>query len=402
MDIQQFFKQYKDISEEHLRRIEAFLKSNKELSDEHIKNNASSEGIGFNVFSLVSDVYQRENLHSDIMRSFLDPQESHNQGSLFLDTFIEMLSSKGFAVNEEDYQNAEVVREEGRIDILIKDSESMHCIIIENKINNAIDQKRQIPAYYDYAIKEGYKVDAIIYLPLDENKKPDKSTWTKRDIERITPLLLVMPAYSKFNDNLINSWLMPSYNKCEDEECKFVLKQYINLVKSLRADNMDRNLVGKFVESLKDKETAKTLQSILDLVNDIPAYKAEEIMQELNRRFIFDDPLKLSLAGNRVRIDNFVIKPKNISICIDSYGFCEGYFVQLWEQESYSKKDIDINKYMLELIPNWNKINKYSWEYEKKHISCMTWDFSYEEETTMLNFVLKIANALKEAMESRK
>lgn len=402
MNIQQFFKQYKDISEEHFRRIEAFLKSNKELSDEHIKNNASPDGIGFNVFSLVSDVYQRENLHSDIMRSFLDPQESHNQGSLFLDTFIEMLRSKGFAVNEEDYQNAEVVREEGRIDILIKDTESMHCIIIENKINNAIDQKRQIPSYYNFAIKEGYVIDAIFYLPLDEYKQPDKSSWTKRDIERISPLLLVMPAYSKFNDNLINSWLIPSYNKCEDVECKFILKQYINLVKTLRADNMDRNLVGRFVESLKDKENAETLQSILDLVNDIPEYKAEEIMKDLNRRFIFDDPLKLSLAGNRVRIDNFVIKPKNISICIDSYGFCNGYLVQLWDQESYSKKDIDINKFMLELIPNWNKINKYSWEYEKKHISCMTWDFSYEEESTMLDFFLKIANALKEAMKSRK
>ena len=402
MDIQQFFKQYKDISDEHFRRIEAFLKSNKELSDEHIKNNASPDGIGFNVFSLVSDVYQRENLHSDIMRSFLDPQESHNQGFLFLDTFIEMLSSKGFAVNEEDYQNAEVVREEGRIDILIKDSESMHCIIIENKINNAIDQKRQIPAYYNYAIKEGYEVDAIIYLPLDEYKKPDKSSWTKRDIERISPLLLVMPAFSKFNDNLINSWLIPSYNKCEDEECKFVLKQYINLVKFLRADNMDRNLVGKFVESLKDKETAETLQSILDLVNDIPAYKAEEIMKELNQRFVFDDPLKITLTNDRVFLDNFVFKPKNISIYIDSYGFGVGYVVQLWDKISYYKKDIDINKFMQEIVPNWNEINKYSWEYEKKHISCMQWDFSYEEETTMLDFVLKIANALKDAMESRK
>lgn len=402
MNIQQFFKQYKDISEEHFRRIEAFLKSNKELSDEHIKNNASPDGIGFNVFSLVSDVYQRENLHSDIMRSFLDPQESHNQGSLFLDTFIEMLRSKGFAVNEEDYQNAEVVREEGRIDILIKDTESMHCIIIENKINNAIDQKRQIPSYYNFAIKEGYVIDAIFYLPLDEYKQPDKSSWTKRDIENISPLLLVMPAYSKFNDNLINSWLIPSYNKCEDEECKFILKQYINLVKSLRADNMDRNLVGKFVESIKDKETAVTLQSILELVDDIPEYKAEEIMKELNRRFVFDDPLKITLAKNRVFLDNFVFKPKNLSIYIDSYGFRDGYLVQLWDQESYSKKDIDINKFMLELIPNWNIINKYSWEYEKKHISCMQWDFSYEEETTMLDFVLKTANALKEAMESRK
>lgn len=402
MNIQQFFNHYKDISEEHFLRIEAYLKSNKELSDEHNKNKVSPEGVGFNVFCLVSEVYQRENLHSDIMRSFLDPQESHNQGSLFLDTFIEMLSSKGFPINEENYRDAEVVREEGRIDILIKDTKSMHCIIIENKINNAIDQKRQIPTYYDYAINEGYEVDAIIYLPLDEYKIPDKSSWTQKDIDKISSLLLVMPAFSKFNDNLINSWLIPSYNKCNDDECKFVLKQYINLVKSLRADNMDRNLVGKFVESLKDKEASQTLQSILDLVNDIPTYKAEEIMKELNRRFIFDNPLKITLANDRVFLDNFVFKPKNISIYIDSYGFSEGYFVQLWDKESYYKKDIDINKFMKELIPNWNEINKYSWEYEKKHISCMQWEFTYEEETKMLDFVLKIANALKEAMDPRK
>ena len=165
---------------------------------------------------------------------------------------------------------------------------------------------------------------------------------------------------------------------------------------------MDRNLVGKFVESLKDKETAETLQSILDLVNDIPAYKAEEIMKELNQRFVFDDPLKITLTNDRVFLDNFVFKPKNISIYIDSYGFGVGYVVQLWDKISYYKKDIDINKFMQEIVPNWNEINKYSWEYEKKHISCMQWDFSYEEEATMLEFVLKIANALKEAMESRK
>lgn len=38
----------------------------------------------FNPFTLISELYYRENFHSDIIRAILDPGESHKEGNLFL------------------------------------------------------------------------------------------------------------------------------------------------------------------------------------------------------------------------------------------------------------------------------------------------------------------------------
>lgn len=49
---------------------------------------------GFNVFLAISDVYYRENFHSDFMAMLLDPSSPHQEGSLFLQGFVEMLNKK--------------------------------------------------------------------------------------------------------------------------------------------------------------------------------------------------------------------------------------------------------------------------------------------------------------------
>ena len=37
---------------------------------------------------------------------------------------------------------------------------------------------------YDYVKKQGYNIDAIVYLPLEKTKEPDKSDWTDEDKEK--------------------------------------------------------------------------------------------------------------------------------------------------------------------------------------------------------------------------
>ena len=95
---------------------------------------------GFNLFTISSYNSYLENFHSDVIAILLSPKERHLQKEKFFKLFLSFLSSKYNAIiDENNYQNYEVLREKGRIDIWIKDKISKRCIIIENKINDAVD-----------------------------------------------------------------------------------------------------------------------------------------------------------------------------------------------------------------------------------------------------------------------
>ena len=126
---------------------------------------------GFNLFTISSYNSYLENFHSDVIALLLSPKERHLQKEKFFKLFLSFLIEKyGAIIDENNYQNYEVLREKGRIDIWIKDKISKRCIIIENKINDAIDMPNQIERYYDYASEKGYLVDNIVYLTLNGKK----------------------------------------------------------------------------------------------------------------------------------------------------------------------------------------------------------------------------------------
>ena len=85
----------------------------------------------FNLILSSSDFYYRENFHSDIICSIF------NQKPLFVKEFIVFIQSCKTSLNIDlsNYNKPYALRETDKIDILIKDKKSNHCIIIENKIN---------------------------------------------------------------------------------------------------------------------------------------------------------------------------------------------------------------------------------------------------------------------------
>ena len=93
----------------------------------------------FNVFKLASDIYYRENFHSDVICNFLNPRGSHGQGNVFLNAFIDMVNNLfNKNIDKFNYEHADAVREYKKIDILVRDEQSKHCIIIENKSRPSI------------------------------------------------------------------------------------------------------------------------------------------------------------------------------------------------------------------------------------------------------------------------
>lgn len=173
-----------------------------------------------------------ETLHSRLLGFFLDKNASHGQGDLFLKKFIEKL---GYT----DYGNGKwnVTIEKQRIDILIERNYPHSVVIIENKSNDAGDQKNQIYRYWHRAIylknknestdKGKYK---IIYLVSNDGKLPSENTITKpddfsKDLPEKVPIEIDI---WNFN-NQIKDWLsncLPLLSK-ENYRLKEYIIQYI-------------------------------------------------------------------------------------------------------------------------------------------------------------------------------
>lgn len=284
MNILTFLEDYRRIIEEQIYVISNLLNdiNIKKITEEYRVLKYSHREEPFNVFKLASDLYYRENFHSDIMKAFLDVNENHKEGNLFLYAFIEFINIHypKVCISKINYKNVITERESGRIDILIRSEESRHCIIIENKINNAGDTYRQLPKYYDLMTNQGYIVDAIIYIPLNENKKPDQSTWNENDMRHINPLLCIVPACDA-KHNLVDNWIYKCSLLSRNIDCVLILRQYGELIKLLRIKNMSNILLEKFYQTLiSNPENLNTILSIRDMLPNLPVYMADRLVEK--------------------------------------------------------------------------------------------------------------------------
>lgn len=210
---------------------------------------------GFNLFTVSSYNSYLENFHSGVISLLLNRNERHNQKALFFYSFISFLKEIGAKIDENDYQNYEVLREKGRVDIWIKDNSSKKSIIIENKINNANDQDRQLERYYEYVDNQDFKVDAVIYLTLKGNKKAPITNVTELDEKVIN-----IEAFSQTETNLCVGWLEKCYHLSTQNnniDSSSFIHQYIKLIKYLSQIVMDTEIKNNFYEVVSNEENRK-------------------------------------------------------------------------------------------------------------------------------------------------
>ena len=128
---------------------------------------------------------------SKILAFLLDPTETHGQGDLFLNSFLKFINKHQFLAyqkvniylekitkEENDEITNETTNKNGRHDIFIEgilDNKTSWVISIENKLQGAIDQPKQMHTY-DKDLKN-YVSDSyfLIYLPIFSNNPPEKS-----------------------------------------------------------------------------------------------------------------------------------------------------------------------------------------------------------------------------------
>jgi hypothetical protein len=235
----------------------------------------------YNLFTLSSYNSYLENFHSDVISILLDPNERHNQDSLFFNLFLDYLISLGANIRKDDYSLCKITREQGRIDIWIKDDTSKKSIIIENKINNAGDQENQLENYYNYAKNSGFEVDTIIYLTLNGNKNAPLT-----DIIELNNRVINVPAFTNNLNDFCKGWLLKCYERSTDEDNRSFIYQYLKLIKHLSQDGMDKQIKDDFYAIINKDDGYSKTKAIAQLVAGIEEYRADLFAFRINNDYL--------------------------------------------------------------------------------------------------------------------
>ncbi len=374
-------QRWQDIIAAHEESLKSFLEQCGPICRDYEKSKQQGQDDSFNVFCLVSDLYYRENFHSDVIAFLLNTTENHGYGDKYLSIFISLLQSIGCrTIKQEYYKDAIAVREENKIDILVKSERSKHAIIIENKINNAGDMPRQLPRYYDY-VSQNYQIDAIVYIPLDSSKGPDQSDWTNDDKEHVCPLLKIIPAYDRSHINLVDNWLHQLETISSDIDVLSMIRQYSRLIKILKSNVMDTVILEKFYNYIKVGDNLKTAQSVCNMLDELPCYLAHRIFERYSNNcapfskvwlYSKSDPRDAVFEGAEIQ---------GMYLKMDIWCSEEGYEVNFYIPDDKQPDEIVFN----DLRKNVKSLNGFSDVLDEKCDITKSFDFS--DETGLYSFI---------------
>lgn len=263
--------------------IELFIAQKEfENIDKRLKNIQDEiQQNSYNLFTISSYNSYLENFHSDVIAILLNPDERHKQQNIFLNLFLDYLIYQGVELKKDDYILCDITREQGRIDIWIKDNTSKKSIIIENKINNAGDQENQLENYFKYAKNAGFEIDSIVYLTLNGIKNAPLT-----DVNELNEKIINISAFTNNQNDLANGWLLKCYEKSQDEDNRSFIFQYLKLIKHLSQVGMDKQIKDDFYSVInKDGGFAKT-KAIAELVNKLEEYRADLFFTRVNNDYL--------------------------------------------------------------------------------------------------------------------
>lgn len=327
-----------------------------EIAEEYQRSRKKRREEAYNVFTLSSYSCERENFHSDIISSFLDPNGLHNEGDVFLKLFITYLE-KNFEVEIESGQFAQVnvYRERGRIDILILDNASpQNAIVIENKMNNAPDMDDQLERYYEYCERNRYKVCAVIYLTLNGLKIPPLS-------ERVKPIRIT--AFNGTGLDLVKGWLEPCKVASQGEDGRSLLHEYIKLIIFLSHRDMSTNNYAAFYEFISNHGLFQLADTLEEMLAYLPTYRADQLIRTIDddyQPFTFTSKYKpYYVVYERYLVGKYQLK---LDICFNRDGNVRVLF---WIPNCKNEEGFRILTEKLESIGMLGEMKAKDIDYEK-------------------------------------
>jgi hypothetical protein len=319
--------------------------------------------VGLNLFALISEIYHQENFHSDILCIFLDPASPHKEGYKYLHLFIEFLRRRKHSLNLaiSEFRDVVVAREENRIDLLIRDETSKKAIIVENKMNNAGDQDRQLPRYLSKVKQAGYECEAIVYLRLNRIQYPDTTNWTLDEEKEIDAKLICVTAYMDSADDLSNGWIQRCEQVSEHIDALLILRQYGTLIRKLGGDVMNKPLMDEFYKMMLKDDNLKSAQSVASMLDDLILYRVQMLID----RFGGDlEPFK--------RIKNYQdyvayfegLTWNEANVGFDIVVEPNGYILQVWDRNDFEAAE-GRAKSILESLAHFEEFTLHSGRYAK-------------------------------------
>ena len=252
----------------------------------------------FNIFSILRNEYDEVNLHSRFLVELL---KNKNYGKKILELFLEKLGVEGIKVKKYQIFSEYSVKQNGRIDILLKlySNEKRKIIIIENKIY-AGDQYEQLKRYYDSMRLEGYQDDEIelVYLTL-YGEEPNEYSIKGLSKEKIDEIKII-----SYKDDIIN-WIENSIKETAEVP---IIRETLIQYRSLLV-----RLTGKEEKNLEEELKNMILSNgeYLDILYKLPDV-LENIKVELQLKFWgkLEERLNSSLEKKGIIIEKNLLFPK--------------------------------------------------------------------------------------------
>ena len=268
----------------------------------------------FNIFESISDKWYRENFHSDILYTLLNPKTIEIGRKCFVKEFVKFLGIEDrfdcdleFEVVKEagtgkiswTGDNGESKGKKGFIDLLIKNDRE--AIIIENKINYAPDMKNQLVRYMKY-VKEtlGIETCTVVYLTLIDDKKPPLDSYDK-GFEEYAKLLndknsgVLKQVYAVNEKKSLEKDFLPECLALvekyigEDDACSLAsvyINQYKVLLEHLGGKAYMLSTEKKLVEEIySNKEKFEAALDFVDFWNNRKTAITEVLKDKIHEKF---------------------------------------------------------------------------------------------------------------------
>ena len=354
---------------------------------EYIDKNNFEENYPFNIFELISDIYYRENFHSDIIAQLL-------RNEIILKNFLDFIG-----VDKSKYENCEVEREESKIDILIKTKKN--CIIVENKLNWAKDMPEQLFRYYNECKNnKKLEVDKIVYLSPNSWKQPEEQSIKEIPKELIKTIIGYDGENNDFYTMVLEKSLEEMNNK-EPKEWRLLLEHYLKILRQTGETKMDKLTKEFYDKIVNDGKEYEKIELIATMYNDltktrinnlISTFSGENYNNECFYRDFYSEKRGLNYA-----IDIYIYNDKSLLFLFSRE---EGTATEdnpkstkKWEQDN---KDIEA----------WLKKHKLLSEFRLPEEGDNTWwrfmkEFKFpEEEKALYEFAKKLIECLEKDIES--
>lgn len=271
------------VKESNILRIDSILKQLKRLNEQY-EYHVLKKGEKFNVFSIIGRQHYEVQTHSAFIAELLNPKGSHGQGTVFLESFLNLEKIRSEYGGLSNYEDFKVYKEfhiksddsdnKGIIDILLRSRSNYKSIAIENKIY-ASDQPEQLYRYYKYTNFP------VIYLTL-YGSKPRKYTLGDLNIDKVICL--------SYADDIV-AWL----NTCIKEVSLFpqireILHQYQTIVKTLTGQPIDWRYTMETANIFFDGDNCKIIptleKSILEFKVQLQLKFWEELKMKMKEKYL--------------------------------------------------------------------------------------------------------------------